>query len=67
MAKITLRAARVSAGFTQEELAEKMKISRKTLANWESGKTQITLAYLTLFCEVTGFQKDDIFLQYEYA
>lgn len=67
MAKITLQAARVSAGFTQEELAEKMEVSRKTLAGWESGKTQIKLAYLVLFCELTGFNRDDIFLPYEYA
>lgn len=67
MAKISLQAARISAGFTQEELAQKMEVSRKTLAGWESGKTDMKLAYLVLFCELTGFNRDEIFLPHEYA
>ena len=36
--QITLAAARVNAGFTQEEVAKKMGISKQTIINWEKGK-----------------------------
>ena len=44
--QITLAAARVNAGLTQEEVANDMKISRATLSGWEKGKTQIGVAEL---------------------
>ena len=36
---IHLKAARVNAGFTQEEAAKKLGISKNTLANYEKYKT----------------------------
>lgn len=62
MAKITLTAARVNAGYTQEALAEKMGVSRQTIINWESGKSEIKTAHLYMFCGLTGFSEDDILL-----
>lgn len=62
MAKITLAAARVSAGLSQEKLAEKMGVSRALVANWESGKSEMKTAYLYMFCGLTGFAEDDILL-----
>lgn len=35
--KITLKAARVNAGLSQKEAAEKLNISKCTLANYEKG------------------------------
>lgn len=35
--QISLAAARVNAGLTQEEVAKNMKISKNTLVNWEKG------------------------------
>lgn len=67
MAKITLAAARVSAGLTQEQLAEKMGVTRKTITKWETGKTRIKPAYLYAFCGFTGFSVDDILLPEKYA
>ena len=67
MAKITLEAARVSAGFTQEQLAKKMGVTRKTIAKWEKGQTRIKPAFLYAFCGFTGFSVDDILLPTEYA
>lgn len=67
MAKITLAAARVNAGFSQEKLAEKLSVSRSTIANWESGKTEISALNLSAFCKLTGFNMDDILLPKEYA
>ena len=37
--KITLAAARVNAGLTQTEAAEKIGVSQITISNWETGKT----------------------------
>lgn len=62
MAKVTVEAARVNAGLTQSELAEKMGVSRSTVINWESGKTEMKTAYLYMFCGITGFTEDDILL-----
>nr|DAF77627.1 MAG TPA: helix-turn-helix protein [Caudoviricetes sp.] len=36
---LTLKAARVNAGFTQKEAAKMLDISEFTLANYENGKT----------------------------
>ena len=62
MAKVTLAGARVSAGLTQKELAEKMGVSRDSVIKWESGKTEIRTPNLILFCQMKGFDKDDILL-----
>lgn len=62
MAKITLEAARVNADLTQDELAEKMGVTRQTVINWEKGRTEMKTAYLFLFCSITGFKEDDILL-----
>lgn len=37
--KVTLKAARVNVGLTQEEAARKIGVSKETLANWEHGKS----------------------------
>lgn len=36
---ITLEAARVNAGYTQEQAASNLGVSRSTIINWENGKT----------------------------
>lgn len=62
MAKIPFKAARVAAGLTQQDLADKMGISRATVNEWETGKRVIRTPYLYLFCQITGFSEDDIIL-----
>ena len=62
MAKIPMNAARVAAGLTQEDLAQKMGVSRQSVINWESGKSEIKTAYFYMFCKLTGFSEDDILL-----
>ena len=65
MPLITLEGARVSAGFTQAELAERLGISRATVSAWETGKRDITSVQLAAFCYVTGFSEDSISLPKE--
>lgn len=36
---ITLRAARVNAGYTQIEAANKIGVSKESISNWERGKS----------------------------
>lgn len=38
--QISLAAARVNAGMTQQEVAKKMRVSKNTVVAWESGKTE---------------------------
>lgn len=61
MPKITLRAARVNAGLTQGEMAEKLGVSLTTLNCWENGRKSIRPAYLYAICQITGFSPEDIF------
>lgn len=62
MRAISLKAARVSADLTQKEIAEKLGVTRKSVQNWEKGRTNIKKAHLIAYCAVTGFTPDDIFL-----
>ena len=42
--QISLAAARVNAGLTQVEAAEKAHVSNKTINNWENGKVSPSFA-----------------------
>lgn len=44
--KITLRAARTNAGYTQQEIADKLGVSNKTVVNWETGKVKPSFSVL---------------------
>ncbi len=37
--QVTLKAARANVGLTQAQAAERIKVSKDTLSNWEKGKT----------------------------
>ena len=62
MGKVTLAGARVSRGWTQQDIADKLGVSRVMVNKWETGKAEIKTAYLIAFCTITGFQIDDISL-----
>lgn len=61
MPKITLKAARVNAGFTQIAAAEQLGISVSTLKNWESGKTFPTKPMIDKICDLYGIGFDVLF------
>ena len=67
MAKISLVAARVNAGLTQEKMAEKLGVSRQTVHAWETGKAEMKTAYFIAFCAITGFTTEDIFLPIDFT
>ena len=62
MPKVTLAGARVSKGWTQQDIADKLGVSRVIVNRWETGKSEIKTAYLIAFCSLTGFSIDDISL-----
>ncbi|MGN8706142.1 helix-turn-helix transcriptional regulator [Bacillota bacterium HCP3S3_E9] len=37
--KISLAAARVNADMTQQDVADRLHVSKKTVVNWEKGRT----------------------------
>lgn len=60
--QISLAAARVNAGLTQEAVAKKMKISKNTLVNWEKGKIAPSFASLQALSHIYKIPTDNIFL-----
>lgn len=60
--RISLAAARVNAGMTQEEVAKKMHISKQTIGNWENGKVIPRFAQLVMLCRIYGIEQEHIFL-----
>ena len=62
MKQVTLKGARISAGYTQEELAKTLGISRDTVAKWETGKIKIKTINVYAICQATGFEPADILL-----
>jgi DNA-binding XRE family transcriptional regulator len=65
--RITMAAARVNAGLTQEELAAQLGVTRQTYASWEAGKAEMKTAYFIAFCQIVGFNSDDIVLPFEFT
>lgn len=50
--KISLVAARINAGMTQDEVAERLEIGKQSLYNWEKGRADITIKNLKRLCEL---------------
>lgn len=61
--QISLASARVNAGMTQEEIAHKMGVSKKTIINWEKGNTSPSFAVIQMLSSIYGIPADYIFLQ----
>ncbi len=61
MPKITLRAARVNAGLTQQEVADELGVALSTVRNWENGTTTPKLPYFVQLCQIYNIPMDGIF------
>ena len=62
MGKITIKAARVNAGLTQVQLADKLGKNPSTIINWENGNTKISLVDFKNLCSVLKVNEDSIIL-----
>ena len=58
--KISLKAARINAGLTQSEAAERIGVSVSTIKNWEAGKTFPSQPQIDKICEVYRVAYDNI-------
>lgn len=61
--KITLKAARINAGYTQKQAADELDVSKDTISNWERGKNFPDVLDLKKIEDLYGVPyKDIIFL-----
>ena len=60
--KISLASARVNARLTQDEVAKLLKVSNKTVGNWEKGKTIPSLATMYMLSDLYRIPINNIFL-----
>ena len=60
--QINLAAARVNAGLTQDDVAKQMKVSNKTIGNWEKGLATPSAATLNMLSMIYGIPVDNISL-----
>lgn len=60
--QISLAAARVNAGMTQDDVSKAMKISKNTLVNWEKGLSEPTITQGRKLSELYNMPLDNIFL-----
>lgn len=62
--KITMEAARVNAGLTQAQLAEKCGVSESSVFNWENGKSHPHIKRLPLLEKAYGIPLDYVKIPY---
>lgn len=60
MPKFTLKAARVNAGIAQKQAAKELKVSNKTLSNWENGKSIPKADKIIMICNLYKMEYNDI-------
>lgn len=60
MGKMTLAAARVNAGYTQKQAAEKLGVSTTTICAWETGKSVPNIKHIDPLCTLYGRTYDEI-------
>ena len=60
MIKISLKAARVNAGLSQKEVADRLNVSNKTVCSWESGETFPSADKIAILCDLYDIPYDNI-------
>ncbi len=60
--QISLAAARVNAGLTQEKVAKRIGVSKATIINWEKGKVIPGIPEMEILSKIYGISQDYIFL-----
>ena len=62
MAKITLAAARVNKGMTQEQMADAMGVSRQTISSLENGRYNPSIFLAHSIAKYFGMTIEEVFL-----
>lgn len=60
--KISLTAARVNAGMTQDDAAKEMHVSKTTILNWEKGKIVPGIPQMAMLSKIYNMPEEYIFL-----
>lgn len=60
--QISLAAARVNAGMTQEKAAERMQVSKTTIINWEKGRVVPRIPEVAMLAKIYNIPQENIFL-----
>ena len=60
MAKISLKAARINAGYNQTQAAALLNVTKTTLVKWEKGTTFPNALAIERICSVYKIHYDDI-------
>lgn len=60
--KISLRAARINAGYTQEAAAAEIGVAKCTLHSWETGKSAPSVNTFRALCEMYHTPAELIFM-----
>lgn len=60
MPKMTLKAARVNAGYSQKEAAKELNVSNKTLGSWENGVTYPKADKVEALCTLYKVDYDNL-------
>jgi len=60
--KISLAAARVNAGLTQNDVAKVLKVGKQTVVSWEKGKSEPKMSQSRQLSELYNMPLDYIFL-----
>lgn len=64
--QISLAAARVNAGMTQEDVSRALKVSKNTIVSWEKGATEPTISRVRELSELYNIPLGNIFLPYKW-
>ncbi|MDD6312002.1 MAG: helix-turn-helix transcriptional regulator [Firmicutes bacterium] len=59
---VSLKAARVNANLTQNDVAKAIGVDKSTIISWEKGRTAPTLSVMQRLCRLYKASIDDIFL-----
>ncbi len=62
--KVSLKAARVNANLTQEQVGKVLGFSKDTVKHIECGKRELRVNELDCLCTIYQCTRDDIFLPY---
>lgn len=60
--QVSMKAMRVNAEMSQQQAADAIGTTKRTLASWENHETFPNALQLKRLCEVYGCQMNDIFL-----
>jgi DNA-binding XRE family transcriptional regulator len=58
--KISLKAARVNAGLTQDDVAKSIKVSKSTIVNYEKGRTSPDITTGKKLAELYGVSIENL-------